>query len=222
MGITSRKAVTLFSQDTLEFAANHKAKSESSGRPRKGRSRCAFSSPQPSQDRTARQTTDRRQRAGNWRAMSSGGRVKLPCPPIEGDPATVTWAQFRETYATLAEAVYAKPTMSEWRKAESMLDEEFEPKRPRDLTPEMLEAFEEFVYQAGYSQHRMEGFASRLHQMILWGCECGYMDRNAFGIGPDFKWPPKAKHTWTNKLAAREADAPAKSVWAQRLGEAVA
>jgi hypothetical protein len=60
MGITSRKAETLFRSETLAFAANHKAKSERRGRPRNGKSRArlAFSLPQPSQDRTARHPSD--------------------------------------------------------------------------------------------------------------------------------------------------------------------
>lgn len=67
MPITSRKAATLFSDDTLTFAAQHRAKSSRSGRPRNGKSRArlAFSLPQPS-------AADHRQNAGDWESKPAG------------------------------------------------------------------------------------------------------------------------------------------------------
>lgn len=60
MAITSRKAATLFSDDTLAFSANHKAKSERCGRPRNGRSRArlAFSLAQPAGDQESKPTEE--------------------------------------------------------------------------------------------------------------------------------------------------------------------
>lgn len=195
MGITSRKAATLFSDDTLAFAANHKAKSDRSPRPRRSRACRSFSSPQPAGDR---------RQSPAWKVEPPrSAQITLPCPPVEGDPATVTWVAFRETYVALAEAAFSKATVSDWRRAEAILEEEFSPKLARDLTPAMLEAFEDFVCEAGYSKYRIEGFMSRWHHMIRWGCEAGYLERETFGLGPDLKWPPKRQSAWTVKLAAR-------------------
>jgi hypothetical protein len=216
MGITSRMAQTLFSSDTLTFAAQHQAKSDRNARQkvatwrpvtpvRAPEPRRTVEWPcQPASEVAVESPASLQFTASTGPLTPPSGRIKLPCLPIEGDPTQVSWVVFRETYASLAEAAFSRFTLSDWRRAESILDEEFSPKFARDISLDMLAQFEDFVCQAGYSKHRVENMASRLHHMILWGCEAGYLEREAFGVGSDFKWPPKPHSAWTKKLATRQ------------------